>query len=1118
MSKALQITAHLSPKEKRALLARLIQERGERSVTPPSAPRCAHHLFEAQARRVPASVAIVASEGQLTYAQLDERANRIAHRLRELGVGPDVLVGLCVERSLDLVAAFLGVLKAGGAYVPLDPNYPAERLSYMAQDAGLGVLLTSVSTRGVVTESGAAELCLDEVVEGSSESVSVSVGGENLAYVIYTSGSTGRPKGVEIPHGALVNFLESMSREPGLTERDVLLAVTTLSFDIAALELLLPLVCGARIVLVDRGVSSDGSELSRVLGESGATVMQATPATWRLLLGAGWSGDAGLKILCGGEAMARDLAEELLSRSGSLWNMYGPTETTVWSSLSRVESGSGAVPIGRPVAQTQLYVLDSRLRPVPVGVTGELYIGGAGLARGYRNRSGLTSERFLPDPFGGQQGGRIYRTGDLARYRPDGQLECLGRVDHQVKIRGYRIEPGEIEQALRKHPEVREAVVLAREDTPGDRRLVAYVVTASEILTADLWAWLKERLPEYMVPGVFVVLDVLPLTPSGKVDRQALPAPELIGHAPGVEHVAPRGPVEEALAGIWGAVLGADRVGAEDNFFLLGGHSLKATQLLSRVRDSFGVELPLRSLFEAPTVAGLARRLEEAMQAGPGLQAPPLTPIDRDGPLPASFAQQRLWFIDQLDPGNQAYIVPRAVRLVGKLDLQALEQVFNEVIRRHESLRTTFTSSNGVPVAVVTPKLALRLDIEDLTTLPEPAREPEAMRRSVEEARKPFDLAGGPLIRVRLLRLASDEYLMLLTMHHIISDDWSIGVLIREVTTLYEAFSQGLPTPLPEMATQYVDFAAWQRQWMQGDVLKAHLDHWKKQLTGAPPLELPIDRPRPAVLGHKGGKCIAVYPKALAESVHELSRQEGATLFMTLLAAYQTLLFRYTRQEDFAVGSPIAGRSRSETESMIGFFINTLVLRADLSANPSFREVLRRVRQTALAAYPYQELPFDQLIGVLMPKRDPSRTPLFQVMFAIQNAPMPTLKLPNLTLTRLPAEHGMAQFELTLNMLETEQGFVTALEYNADLFNADTIERMLEHFRILLEGIVANPAHPIATLPMLTEAERRQVLGQWNQTTVEPVAPRKGDSAVDATDLDKLSDEELTALLRKLKS
>jgi amino acid adenylation domain-containing protein len=1109
MSNVLKKSSALSAEDKRVLLARLLREKGNPSR---AADPLVHRAFEAQAERTPEAIALAFEDRQLTYRELNARANRLAHRLRALGVGPDVLVGLCVERSVEMVVGLLGILKAGGAYVPLDPAYPDNRLAFMLDDARVGLLLTQQSLREDFPADGPRVLCLDSEWEGLAEESEANpaggAAGANLAYVIYTSGSTGKPKGVQVPHAALANFLQSMRQSLAVAEHDVLLAVTTLSFDIAGLELFLPMTVGARLLLVGREVAADGPRLIDRLNNAGITFLQATPATWRLLLEAGWAGSPSLTMLCGGEALPRELADRLRGMGARLWNMYGPTETTIWSSMAAVEVEEGPVSIGRPIANTQMYVLDAHLRPVPVGVTGELYIGGLGLARGYLGRPGLTAERFLPDPLGPEPGRRLYRTGDLARWRADGSLECLGRVDHQVKIRGFRIELGEVESALLRHPSAREAVAVAREDTPGDKRLVAYVVARPElpVSAAELRRSVMESLPEYMVPSKVVLLDALPLTPNGKIDRNALPPPEQVPSAPEDHFVPPRGPVEEALVGIWGEVLVRDRIGVHDNFFDLGGHSLMAAQLLARVRDTFAVEVPLRELFDMPTVAGLARRLEEVLRAGSGLSSPPLQPADRDGEIPASFAQQRLWFMDQLEPGGVSYNMPIAVRVVGALDLSALERALNEVVRRHESLRTTFTAVDGRPLQVIAPSLAIPLPIVDLDAIPEDERPAEVERRLHEEARRSFDLARGPLVRAGLLRVEEREHVVFLIMHHIISDGWSLGVLVQEMATLYGAFSQGRPSPLPELSVQYADFAVWQRSWLQGEVLQAELDYWKGQLAGVPVLDLPTDRPRPAVLSQRGGERHRVLPKALLAEIKALGRQEGATLFMTLMAAFQTLLHRHSGQGDFAVGTPSAGRTRSEIEDLVGYFVNTLVLRAPLVDNPSFRELLRRVRQASLGAYAHQDLPFEQLIGVLHPERDPSRAPLFQVMFAFQNAPLPALESPELSMTPLLTDSGTAKFELMLVVEEKEDGLHAILEYSADLFDPATVDRMLGHLQILLEGIVAHPDRRVGSLPMLTEEEQQQMLRQWNE-------PEQADDGPDLVDLDQLSDDELDAML-----
>ncbi|HEX8202153.1 MAG TPA: amino acid adenylation domain-containing protein, partial [Isosphaeraceae bacterium] len=849
MSQAIDRTADLSAQEKRALLARLLREK----AAVRAAEACVHRLFEAQEARTPEAVALAFEGRALTYRALNARANRLAHHLRGLGVGPETLVGVCLDRSPEMVVALLGILKAGGAYVPLDPAYPPERLAFMLEDSRAPVLLTERHLRAVLPAAGAEVVCLDSDAPGidgqPEDNPAGGAAADHVAYVIYTSGSTGTPKGVEVPHAALGNFLQAMRTLLGVTARDALLAVTTLSFDIAGLELFLPLIVGARVELVPREVAADGARLAARVDEPGVTFLQATPATWRLLLEGGWAGKPALTMLCGGEALPRALADRLLDKGAALWNLYGPTETTIWSSAARVEPGEGAVPIGRPIANTQLYVLDARLRPVPVGVTGELYIGGAGVARGYLRRPALTAERFVPDPFGKAAGARLYRTGDLARWRPDGSLDCLGRIDHQVKIRGFRVELGEIEAALLRHPAVRAAVVVAREDASGEQALVAYTVAdpGAEIAAADLRRGLHEALPEYMVPSAFVALEALPLTPNGKVDRGALPPPGAARVEAEGPYVPPRGPIEEALAGIWGELLGRDRIGVHENFFDLGGHSLTATQLLARLRDTFAVEPSLRDFLEGPTVAGLARLVERELTAGAGLEVPPIEPVGRDGPLPASFAQQRLWFLDQLEPGSAAYNIPVAVRLAGRLDVGALGRALAEVVRRHEALRTTFASEGGVPRQVIAPAQALALPVTDLTDLPESDRRAEALRRLRAEAARPFDLARGPLVRAGLFRLGEAEHVVAVTMHHIVSDGWSIGVLVREVAALYDAFRRGAPSPLPEPALQYADYAAWQRRWLQGEVLQTQLDYWAGQLAGVPALELPADRPRPSV-------------------------------------------------------------------------------------------------------------------------------------------------------------------------------------------------------------------------------------------------------------------------------
>ncbi|MBE8964962.1 amino acid adenylation domain-containing protein [Nostocales cyanobacterium LEGE 12452] len=1476
--------------------------------------QCIHELFEAQVEKTPDAVAVVFEGQQLTYGELNAKANQLAHHLRSLGVKPEVLVGICVERSLSMVIGLLAILKAGGAYIPLDPAYPQERLAFILEDAQVSVLLTQTSLVEVMPQHKAQVVCLDahwhNIAQQSKENLLSELTTDNLAYIIYTSGSTGKPKGVQITHGALSNFLYSMRQTPGLTHEDTLLAVTTYSFDIAALELFLPIIVGGCLVIASREVASDGTQLSAKLTDSKATVMQATPATWQLLLAAGWSGNEQLKILCGGEALPGQLANKLLHRCASLWNMYGPTETTIWSAASQVENGSTIVPISGAIANTQLYILDQYSQLVPIGVAGELHIGGEGLARGYFNRPDLTAEKFIPNPFS-KKAARLYKTGDLARYLPNGEIEYIGRIDHQVKVRGFRIELGEIEAVISQYPAVLESVVMARKDSSEEKRLVAYLVQnpkhqgsdeemtklqteqisqwqmvfdsekdifkpinfahdptfnislwkssygglpiseeemhewvdhtvekilslkpdrvleigcgnglllfriapsctqyfgtdfskaalhytqkvlempehnlsqvtllermadnfegllpegfdtiiinsvvqyfpsidyllqvledavnivepggsifvgdirslgllkafhtsvqlhnapsslstvelqqriqqaitqeeellidpaffialkhhlpqinhvqiqpkrghyqneltkfrydvvlyigtevdsaqeghwldwqkqkltltsvrqlleltqpdilglsnvpnarllreikAIELLANDsaddtvsdirqaldsintelglnpesLWdlkqelpynidiSWinsgadgsydvvfqrykaellenskhvpyfcgenaclkpwnlyannplqskfarqilpwlrrfLESKLPSYMLPTSFVILEALPLTPNGKVDRKALPISELTQISLS-NIILPSTPIENLLAGIWAEVLGVEKVSIDNNFFELGGHSLIATRVIYRIRQVFQVELPLHYLFEKPTIAGLAKEIEKAIKVDSGVEVRNIERIVRSQELPLSFAQQRLWFLAQLEPNSPFYNMAAAVRLEGQLNVEALQQSFNEIISRHEALRTNFHTIEGQAIAVISEATSLILPVLDISDLPLNQQEAEVKKQASQEAEKPFDLNGDLLLRVKLLRLGQQEHILLLTMHHIVCDGWSIDVLVRELATLYQAFCDGQPSPLPELPIQYVDFAAWQRQWLQGEVLKTQTSYWLKQLKNAPKvLELPTDYPRPAIQTFRGSTYSFKLSNKLSVALNKFSQQQGSTLFMTLLAAFQTLLWRYTGSEDIVIGSPIANRNRAEIEGLIGFFVNTLVLRTNFAENPSFEELLKRVREVALGAYAHQDLPFELLVDQLQPERDLSHTPLFQVMFVLQNAPMSALELSGLTLSFLESNSDNAKFDLSLHITETLDGLIGSLEYNTDLFEGSSIQRMVAHLQTLLEGIVANPQQRLSELPLLTESERHQLMVEWNNTEVE---------------------------------
>jgi amino acid adenylation domain-containing protein len=1471
-------------------------------------------LVSAQVARTPDAPAVSFGTRVLTYARLQEGADHLARDLVTLGVGPGVLVGVYLERSVEMVAALLGIARAGGAYVPLDPDFPSERIAFMMDDCAAPVVVTHSSLVGSLPTRGTQVVCVDADIEVDADERSASgpddpapsgAGADDLAYVIYTSGSTGRPKGVEVTNRALVNFLTAMSERPGLGPTDVLVAVTTLSFDIAGLELWLPLVTGARVAVASREQATDPRRLTALVEEAGATVLQATPATWRMVVDAGWPGRPGLKALCGGEALPAVLADRLLDRGVELWNLYGPTEATIWSTALKVTTRGRPLTIGRPIANTTLYILDPDLAPMPVGVLGELHIGGVGLARGYLGRPELTAARFIPHPFDPSPGARLYKTGDLARWRPDGEVEFLGRLDHQVKVRGFRIECGEVEATLEAHPAVRSAVVVGVEDSPGDTRLVAYVVpddagvpdpgetdaaalaarqvaewqqvydqaqgdgpaddpaddpagdpsfdtsgwvssytgapipteemaevvgatvdrilalrpgrvlelgcgtglllwrvaphcesyvgtdlsaatlaglerrlgpagvdnvrllhreaadfsglpdepfdvvvansvvqafpstdylrevleravervadggvvmlgdvrslpllgafhasvamatadpstspaqlrariagrvthekelvidprffatvaedlprishvevllkrgryhnelnrfrydvllhvraraasvrvpawldwrsedlspaalgetlvgrgrdvlgvasvpnarvqepllvldllgrrdappTAEALLAearrlaggvdpeelgavgealgftvecswasadpsgafnavfvpsgsssraivdfpaapppghgeplatdplaarwrterslalvADLRSTLRSSLPEYMVPA-FVPLDALPLTPNGKVDRNALPPPAGVRPAPAGTRVAPRTATEQALLAIWVEVLGVDELGTEDDFFDLGGHSLLAVKVVSQVRDVFAVEVPLRVMFESPTVAELGRAVEDARGRGQAAFAPLVpVPCEEGAELPLSFAQQPLWFLDQLVPDNPFYNMPSAYRLSGPLDLATLERALSEIVRRHEALRTSFPSSGGRPYQRVAPPAPVGIQVEDLTGLGPAGAEDESRRRAAAEAALPFDLARGPLLRSRLLNVTPEQHVLLLTVHHIVSDGWSTTVLLGELSALYGAFCRGEPSPLPPLPVQYRDFAVWQRHWLEGGVLEAHLHHWQARLAGAPPaLELPADRARPPMPSYRGASEAFQVPVAVVRGLRALGRARGATLYMTLLAAFKVLLARTTGADDIVVGGTTAGRSRPELENLIGFFVNTVALRTDLSGDPTFSDVVDRARHTALDAYEHQDAPFDKVVERMAPPRDLGRSPLVQVAFDFQEHMAAPADLGGLVAcTDLGgysgADYGAlyggvaARLDVELFVVEAGDGSLQAsLVYATDLYDRSSMVRLAGDYRSLLEAVVADPERRISQLP-----------------------------------------------------
>jgi len=1063
-----------------------------------------HELIEHQAARNGEAVAVVFEGEQLTYAELDQRANQLAHYLRAHDISNDDSVGVLMERSLEMVVALLGIQKAGAAYLPLDPSYPLERLGYMIADAGLRFVISHRAVMATLTTLRPDSpflnvLLLDAewatVAAQPTTSTGVRTAPDNLAYVIYTSGSTGQPKGVMISHRAIRNRMLWMHERFPMRDTDVMLQKTPFSFDASVWEFYAPLLAGAQLVMARPGGHQDAQYLVNVMEREGVTRFQGVPTLLRMLVNEG-----GLErctqlreVFSGGEVLGRELAEGLLRAHSEvkLYNFYGPTEVTIDATLHEVERervlAGEEVAIGQPLANMQAYVLDAEMQVVPLGMVGELYVGGTGLARGYLNRSALTAERFVPYPYSEEPGARLYRTGDMVRWRENGELVYVGRADAQVKLRGFRVELGEIEATLINCPSVKECAVTVVELGPGDKRLVAYVVGRGHdtLDVNQLRSFLKDNLPDYMIPSVFLSLEKMPLLPNGKIDRRSLPPIDPLQLNLESNYLPPNTPTEQILADIWSEVLAVGRVNLNDNFFELGGHSLLATQIVTRARDTFGQEITLRSLFETPTLAGLAQTIELA-QRGPHLpEAPPMERISRDGRLQLSFAQQRLWFLQQLEPDGAFYNISGAVRLEGTLRVDLLERTFAELVRRHESLRTTFTFLEEQPVQIIREPVSGTLLVVDISHLPASERTTETKRRAEAEAARPFDLEDGPLMRMQLLRLGSEEHVLLVTMHHIISDGWSIGVLVREVASLYGAYLRGEESALAELPIQYADYAHWQRHWLQGEVLDTQLDYWRAELAGAPTvIDLPIDKSRPPVQTYRGSYQPLQLSAELSAQLRALSRRHGTTLFMTLLAAYDLLLCRYAGQEQVLVGTPIANRKHVETEALIGCFVNTLVMRGDLRGNPSFGELLRRVREMALGAYAHQDLPFEKLVEELQPERDMSRSPLFQTWF-VQNMPVEMLEFEGLRLTPMEDTRETVRFELALGFEEHGGTIIGGVEYNHDLYEAETIERMVASYERVLRAVVADPEQRVFELPLLGEAERQQIVEGWNNTRRE---------------------------------
>ncbi len=1053
-----------------------------------------HMLIEAQIERTPHASAVTCGNQSISYQELNRRANRVARALQKLGVGADLPVGLCVERSVDALVGLLGILKAGGGYVPLDPSFPDHRLQLILDDAHVSIVITQAHLRNHLQSYG-GQICDVETLSTSTggaaeeENLALSVSPDQLAYIIYTSGSTGRPKGVAVTHRSLATSFHARLRYyPEPVSRFLL--TFPLAFDGSVTGIFWTFLQGGELVIPSENAYRDPTELAALIEHHRVSHVVWVPSLYHAVLGDALSAqlESLRVIITAGESLPLELVRrhyQLLPHA-ALYNEYGPTEATVWCSVyqtTREEAGA-RVPIGKPIDHMQLYVLDASLQPMPIGVPGELYIAGECLARGYVNQPQLTQERFLANPY--VAGTRLYRTGDLARYRADGNVEFLGRADQQVKLRGYRIELGEIEYVLSNFPGVHQAAVLLRQDKRDQHRLVGYI--AGEPLLRErleqVRSYLAARIPHYMVPSVMLWIEAMPLSATGKVNRSALPAPaQAAGQA--APRIAPRNQVEESLAELWKSVLEVSEVGIHDHFFEQGGHSLLATQLVSRIREIFEVDVSLPALFERPTIAALAEevtrlRLKELTAS----VMPPIIPVPRDQPLPLSYSQQRMWLMYRLAPESTAYNMPFASRQMGRLNKTALRSTIDAICNRHEAFRTTFMMREEGPVQMIHPFRAPYWVEVDLRHLPSEQRRQQAARLVEQEANESFDLEKGPLARFLLIEIEPEDHVLVLTMHHIIGDQWSFGIIGYEFAFFYNAFCRGdVPSAKP-IPLQYADYAVWQRHCLTDDWLGTQSDYWQKKLAGLSKLFLPTDHPRPVVQTFNGSHRMLELPASLIERLKQFSAEHNATVFMTLLACFQILLSRYSGQTDVAVGSPIANRTQSAVESIIGSFVNTLALRTDLSGDPTFTELMARVRTTSLEAYANQDFPFDKLVETMHSARDHSSAPLVQVLFNVPNAPIGEINVQGLSWVPFEVETQAAQFDLSLT-IETEFSRKAYLTFNTDLFEPQTAERMLGQYKTLLQSALATPQSKLSELPTVTAPERRQMLQDWNHTQRE---------------------------------
>ncbi|WP_244898598.1 amino acid adenylation domain-containing protein, partial [Paenibacillus algorifonticola] len=1035
--------------------------------------RTIHQLFEEQAERIPEAVAVVYEQEHLTYRELNERSNRLARTLRARGVQANELVGLMAERSLEMIVGIMAILKAGGAYVPIDPEYPEERIRYMLEDSGAQVLLAQ---RDLQTRAsfGGAWIELDDEAsyhENGSNLEDVNEP-EHLTYVIYTSGTTGKPKGNLTTHRNIVRVARN-TNYINVTGKDSVLQLSSYSFDGSTFDIFGALLNGARLILVPKETMLDVGKLAGLIERQQISVMFITTAFFNVLVDMKPDCLRYIRaVLFGGERVSVNHVRKALKHlgPGKIKHVYGPTESTVFATchdVNEVQEDAITIPIGRPISNTAIYIVDAQNKPQPIGVAGELCVAGDGLARGYLNRPELTAEKFVDNPFA--PGERMYRTGDLARWLPDGSIEYVGRIDDQVKIRGFRIELGEIESHLLKVEPIEKATVVVRETAGGEKQLCAYFVAGSELAASELRNTLSQELPGYMIPTYFVQLAHMPLTTNGKVDRRALPAPEESMQT-GMDYVAPRTPLEAKLALIWQDVLGVGRVGVHDNFFELGGHSLRATTLVGRIHKELNVSLPLKDVFRSATIEKMAEALkgmaQQAYEAIPRTEASEYYPV--------SSAQKRLYILHQLEGAEQSYNMPGAMLLEGTLERERFEAVFRGLIARHETLRTGFEIVNGEPVQRVYPEANFAVEYME-------AGEEEAERK-VRAFIRAFDLKKPPLLRVGLIQLAEERHILLVDMHHIISDGVSTDVLVEEFVRLYGG------EELPALRIQYKDYAVWQQSEAQRERLNKQGAYWLSQFSGElPVLELPTDYARPAVQRYDGDTLQFRMDAEKSEGLKRMAAENGATLYMVLLAAYTILLQKYTGQEDIVVGTPIAGRTHGDLQPLIGMFVNTLALRNGPAGEKTFLSYLEEVKETTLGAYEHQDYPFEELVDKLQLTRDLSRSPLFETMFSLQNIENKEFALEGLRLTSFPSDYGMSKFDLSLDVMEGSGGLECALEYATALYKPETVERLAKHFEQLVAAIVNDPGAKIASLGMLTAEEQEQIQRVFNPETAPPL-------------------------------